>query len=71
MKKMIGITGAIKSLQALENRYVNKTPQMCSEYGLHYIEAQPVQNIGQYTDSNGNVISPEKTPFFLNYIVTK
>ena len=69
--RVLNADGHFEIIGSPANKYVNKAPQMCNEYGLHYIEAESVQNIGQYTDSNGNVISPEKTPFFLHYIVTK
>lgn len=69
--RVLNADGHFEIIGSPANKYVNKTPQMCNEFGLHYTEAEPVQNIGQYTDSNGNVISPDKTPYFLHYIVTK
>lgn len=69
--RVLNAEGHFEIIGSPANRYVNKTPKMCNEYGLHYIEAEPIENIGQYTDSSGNVISPDKTPFFLHYIVTK
>lgn len=69
--RVLNAEGHFEIIGSPANKYVNKTPKMSSEYGLHCIEAEPIENIGQYTDSSGNVILPEKTPFFLHYIVTK
>ena len=41
-----------------------------SYVGIIY-ELSEIQNVGQYTRSNGTVISPETTPTFLHYTVTK
>lgn len=68
--RVLESNGKMEIIGSPSNKYVNHTPQYCEEFGLNY-ELSEIQNVGQYTRSNGTVISPETTPTFLHYTVTK
>ena len=66
--RVLATDGTIEITGARSNRYANKTPKRASELGLSVTE-EIVPNIGQFTTTNGTVISPERTQKFVKYIL--
>ncbi len=60
--------GVIEVTGSKANGFVNKIPQQAQQMGFSVTEVQ-VPNVGQFTTTNGVVISSERTPTFIKYIL--
>ena len=66
--RVLEANGTIEITGARSNKYVNKTPKRASQLGFTVTE-EIVHNIGQFTTTDGTVISPERTQSFVKYIL--
>ena len=66
--RVLAADGTIEITGAGANKYANKTPKRAPKLGFS-VTVEMVPNIGQFTTTDGAVISPERTQNFVKYIL--